>query len=158
MQRTVCLDTNIVLWGILGEGKAQDGFKQDCAQYLIQMLENEKVRVVIPTLVLSEATARMEEDDKHEFIKRLCEQVEIIPYCTKSALEYSTIRRIGMKRKNKDFTRKEIIVDSMIVSCCKANGVHQLYTDDSNLKSLASQFMEAPDLPFPPPEQLTLLT
>ena len=157
MKRTVCLDTNIIIWGILGEGRSGDKNKKERAEYLLQHLEGEKARVVIPAIILAEVTAKMREEDKQELVNALIKHIEIIDFCTKSALEYASVRALGMKRKGKNFSRKEITVDSMIVACCKANRVNEIYTDDGNLKSIAKNFMAVPELPVPPSYQLPLL-
>ena len=35
MPRIVCLDTNVVIWGLLADGKAEDDIKRYKAQYLL---------------------------------------------------------------------------------------------------------------------------
>ena len=156
MPRIVCLDTNVVIWGLLADGKAEDDIKRYKAQYLLSELEKEEARVLIPAIVLAEVTAKAEEESKLDLYNALTSSLEILPFCSGCALRYGEVRRKGMKRRSRQFPRKEVTVDSLIISQCIANGVNVLYTDDENLLKLASEFIQAQRLPTPPPQQLEL--
>ena len=153
MQRKVCLDTCIVIWAILDQGRAEDEAKRLKAAYLLSQLDEEKAKIFIPALVIAEITAKMAQEDRLELLNLLSlkARAEIMPFCTASALEYGTIRAIGKKMVNKKFSRKEMSFDSAIIATCKRHGVETIYTNDNNMRELAKAFMQVSDLPNIPP-------
>jgi hypothetical protein len=69
------------------------------------------------------------------------------------------VRNVGMKMKSREFPRKEISLDSLIVAVCKRHDVQTLYTDDGNLGRLAARFIRVEGLPATiPPTPLSLLS
>ena len=106
MARIVCLDTNIVIWGILGQGKAEDELKREKAVNLLEMLQQQNDRVLIPTIVLAEVVAKVSPPDRAEVVSKLSSACEIVPLDAGSAMEFSTVRTVGMKKKSREFPRK----------------------------------------------------
>ena len=153
MAITVCLDTNIVIWGILREGKIEDGLKQKKAAHLLQILQQQNDRVLLPSIVLAETVAKMPAQNRPEVVSQLSSACEIVPFDAGAALEFSAVRSVGMKMRSREFPRKEITLDSLIVAICKWQGVQILYTDDSKLGRLAECFMQVRGLPDIPEEQ-----
>jgi predicted nucleic acid-binding protein len=158
MAQIVCLDTNIVIWGILGQGKAEDELKREKAVYLLEMLQQQNDRVLLPTIVLAEVVAKVSPPDRAEVVSKLSSACEIVPFDAGSAMEFSTVRTVGMKKKSREFPRKEISLDSLIVAICRRQDVQILYTNDDNLRKLAAHFMRVEELPNIPPKPLSLLT
>lgn len=158
MQRTVCLDTNILMWGLLQQGKAADEIKREKSRYLIEELSKDNnIRVVIPALILSELAVKMTESDRISFFSYMRLYFEVIDFNSSAALEYPTIRTVGMELKSKELSRKEVTVDSLIVATCRAHGVNTLYSDDQKMRQIAAPFMQVEGLPVPPPIALSLL-
>jgi predicted nucleic acid-binding protein len=157
MAQTVCLDTNIVIWGILGEGKAEDELKREKAVHLLEMLQQRDDRVLLPAIVLAEVVAKVSPPDREEVVSKLSSACEIVPFDAGSALEFGTVRAVGMKKKSREFPRKEISLDSLIVAICRRQAVQVLYTDDGKLEKLAAHFMRVEGLPPVPPKPLSLL-
>ena len=157
MGQIVCVDTtNIVIWAILQEGKAEDDVKRQQAVYLFQALVEGKDRILIPAIILAELTAKMDATDRQEVVKLISGACEVVPFDAGAALEYGTIRSVGMNKKGRQFPRKEISLDSLIVATCKKYKVQTLYTDDGNLTKIASPFMHVEGLPTIPPFRLSL--
>lgn len=157
MAQIVCLDTNIVIWGILGEGKAEDELKRKKAVYLLEILQQQSDRVLLPAIVLAEVVAKVPPPNREEVVAKLSLACEIVPFDAGSALEFSTVRNVGMKKKSREFPRKEISLDSLIVAICRRQNVQVLYTDDDKLGKIAASFMRVEGLPQPPPTRLSLL-
>jgi predicted nucleic acid-binding protein len=107
MARTVCLDSNIVIWGILGQGKAGDESKRQKVAHLLDVLQQQKDRVLIPSIVLAEVAAKMPPPDRIRMISRLSSACEIVPFDAGSALEFGVVRSFGMKMKSREFPRRD---------------------------------------------------
>ena len=153
----VCLDTSIVIWGILGQGKAEDERKREQAVYLLGMLQQQKDRVLLPAIVLAEVVAKMSPQNRREVVSRLSSACEIAPFDTASALKFGEVRAVGMQKRSREFPRKEISLDSLIVAICMRHDVQVLYTDDGKLGKIAAHFMRVEGLPRIPPTPLSLL-
>ena len=153
----VCLDTSIVIWGILGQGKVEDEPKREKAVYLLETLQQRKDRVLLPAIVLAEVVAKMSPQDRREVVSRLSSACELVPFDAASALEFSAVRAVGMGKHSREFPRREISLDSLIVAICKRHDVQTLYTDDNKLRKIAAHFMRVEGLPDIPPKPLSLL-
>jgi predicted nucleic acid-binding protein len=156
MARIVCLDTNIAIWGILRQGKVEDELKREKAVYLLEVLQRQSDRVLLPAIVLAEVVAKTALADRREVVSLIASACEIVPFDAASASQFGEIRAVGMKKKSREFPRKEISLDSLIVAICRRHGVQTLYTDDDNLCKLAAHFMKVEGLPVIPPQQLPL--
>ncbi|MDR1660557.1 MAG: type II toxin-antitoxin system VapC family toxin [Desulfovibrio sp.] len=159
MSKIVCLDTNIVIWGLLKQGKAADEMKREKAVYLLTSLQQNRDRVLISAIALAEVVAKIENaKDKQTIISKLSENCEIIPFDIGSAEEFGVVRSVGIQAKSKSFSRKEISLDSLIVASCKKYKVDTLYTDDNHLAGIARNFMKVEGLPGIPPRPINFLS
>lgn len=154
MGRIVCLDTNVVIWGILNEGRKNADVMRERARHLLASLEENKDHIVIPALVIAEVTMKMRAD-REKFIKAINSKVEILPLCGQSVMRLREVRDIGMEMESSYFTGKEITVDSLIIACCLKHKVDVLYTEDDKMKALASKFLQVSGLPTVRSRQLT---
>lgn len=156
MSTIIGIDTNILIWGL--RRKAEDGQESNIrkAAYLINSVLSEKnVTVVIPSIVLAEATHGLPLDLRVAFTCRVQETFKIVPFDTMAAQEFSRISKVFCRGRGKG--RQVLKADAMILATALAQQVKVFYSEDDELIAKGNQFMEVRGLPTPPPTQLMLI-
>lgn len=139
-------------------------------EYLIDRLNNDQQKIVIPTPVLSEVLVYAGEA-MQKYLQTLNEQsvFRIAPFDQKAAIEAALAHRDALKRgglradsANPDATRTKIKFDRQIVAIAKAEGAEAVYSDDDDIISYAKRSglraYRTADLDLPPEDlQLPLL-
>ncbi|WP_157879044.1 PIN domain-containing protein [Pararhodospirillum photometricum] len=131
--------------------------------YLIQELEKEKTKIVIPTPVLSEVLIRAKQASP-EYISRIQKSSIFIiqPFDVIAAIELAEMTRraldIGDKKSGSNETWAKIKYDRQIIAISKVVRAHTIYSDDKNLAYFAKKenikVVGLADCPLPP--QLSL--
>ncbi len=149
-----------------------DGFPinhpKERIEYLVQRLNNAKVKIIIPTPALSEALVRAGAAASQQIVDHLQRYsvFSIESFDTRAALEVAAMSREalvkGKKRGASDATWAKVKYDRQIVAIAKVHGATTIYSDDGDVAVLGKhakiEVVSLADLPLPPQKaQLDLL-
>jgi predicted nucleic acid-binding protein len=129
-------------------------------EYLINNLENDNTKILVPTPVLSEILIRSK-PGAAAIIEKLSKYAvfEICPFDTLAAIELAEMAKheLGKKRPNDATTYAKIKFDRQIVAIAKVKKVKTIYSDDGDVHALAKRAgivaVRIRDLPVPPPKR-----
>jgi predicted nucleic acid-binding protein len=149
----ICLDTNILIWGIK---KVAPPGQEDMiyrAQDLIQKLDKSSSQVIVPSLVLAELLMPVKEEDHGKFFADISKQFIIVPFDTQAALHYATLWK-SWREKNSEQqlgdnrpTRAKMKTDFMIVATAVSRKAECIYSADSDIEKFAKGHIAVRKLP-----------
>lgn len=147
----VCLDTNIIKWGILGEvpdTERPEAFTSRSLA-LVQQLYSSKSEFLLPTVVLGELLVRIPAAKHDEVLRKFDRSWRFTDYDQGAARTFSEIRARMKEIRELDTARTgrqsiarcELGPDAMIVATAIVNEVDVIYTGDENFVKLAQGFI-----------------
>jgi predicted nucleic acid-binding protein len=130
---------------------------KDRVDYLVNRLETDGAKILIPSPVLSEVLVRAGAATS-DIVDKLNKYAvfEICPFETLAAIEVAEMARqeLGRKRPDRNMTFAKIKYDRQIVAIAKVRRVTAIYSDDRDIAALAKQakipVIKLADLPLPP--------
>ncbi|MDX1521753.1 MAG: PIN domain-containing protein [Anaerolineae bacterium] len=154
--KLVCFDTQVMIWGIKGEATPGQEDMISKSQYLIKKCDDEKIQVLIPSIVVAELLSGTK-PEKHKDIFQVIQKRFIVqPFDARCSVQYAKIwqakKRVSQELKEEGATRAEIKADCMIIATTVVNQAVCIYTHDRPLRRLAQGFVDARDLPEIPPQ------
>ncbi len=156
MTNIVCLDTNVLIWGIKQEATPGQEHMIDRAINFFQWFENERAHIVIPAIVLAEFLMRVPVDDHAIVIDALIGAFAISPADANVASQFARIWQINKGNGvSGESTREKMKMDHIIVATAIANNAIKIYSNDPDLARFAAGMVEVVDIPAIP-QQLPL--
>ena len=165
----ICIDTPIIIQGALpADDKLIDSGKVNKSKQLLNHLDSEKHKVILPTIVIGESLVKIPEEKHDEIIVQLRELGPPVTYTLKAAKIFASIfalrSRKGIFRsilQDNNSTRASLKADLMIAATAKAHSATKLYTIDSDFVKL-KKLLEGIEVIHidefePPPKQLSFL-
>lgn len=159
----VCLDTNIVIWGILKECREGEEANLEKAKSLIQELAKSHDEVLLPAIVVGETLAGVNKTKLNLATDLLQQHFMIAPFDTAASKFYASILQtqkpefFDAKKKRWDIPRKAYNADCAIVATAISRKASTIYSEDRHLIRLAeNQPIEVKTLPPIPPTLLKL--
>lgn len=142
------LDTNILIWSRKTPSTKHEKEISRCVKLLFHQIAEEKISVVIPTLVLAEYLAGSPQHKHGKLIEIFDSKFTCVPFDVKGAAIAATLWKSNQKLKQTDRqSRKLLKADALIIASAKAAGASSFYTLDEKARKLASNIMNAPPLP-----------
>lgn len=127
--------------------------------YLVQQLERQRTKIVIPTPALSEVLVRSGQAGP-EYLSLIGSKAvfRIVPFDVRAAVEVATMTRNairgGDKRSGGTGTWAKIKYDRQIVAIAKVEGAMTIYSDDRDICNFGREagltVLRIADLPLPP--------
>ncbi len=129
--------------------------------HLVKELERDKTKIIVPTPVLSEILVRAGAEASGKIIEHLQKFAvfRIEPFDTRAAIEVAAMTRELLdsrqrKRGTSNSTWTKIKFDRQIVAIAKVHNVTTIYSDDDDIRQIASRakikVIGLADLPLPP--------
>jgi predicted nucleic acid-binding protein len=138
---------------------------EDRIEKLIEDLDSESERMIVPTPVLSEFLV-LAGKDAPEYLNRIAEKKNILvkPFDEKAAIELAAIeledRKATSKRGSSNSPWTKVRFDRQIVAIAKTNGAKRIYSDDEDLMKYATragiEVVRTWDLPLPAAKQINI--
>src|SRR5579862_4254148 len=138
---------------------------EDRIEKLIDDLDSDSERMIIPTPVLSEFLI-LAASDAPEYLNRLGEKKNLLvkPFDEKAAIELAAIELEDRKTTSKKGTSSspwaKVRFDRQIVAIAKTNGANRIYSDDEDLAKFATRadikVVRTWELPLPPAKQINI--
>ncbi|MFH0957720.1 MAG: hypothetical protein V1897_03365 [Pseudomonadota bacterium] len=148
----VCLDSNIVIWGIKGTASSgQEGMVPKAKAFLEYLQEN-KITALIPMPVLAEILIHVPAENHLGFIDHLRKGYHLPPFDFQAASFYARLFKTNIKSLKKErgdqhLTNRDIKADLMIVASALAQGASCIYSDDKGLMKVAGNAIKVEKLP-----------
>lgn len=151
-REVVCLDTNILIWGVKRQANPKQKHMIPRAQDLIHTLEKNRSQVIVPSLVLAELLMPVDEADYGKFFAELNRKFMVVPFDGQAAFHFATLWKQHKKRQseapeqNKP-TRAKMKTDFMIVATAISREADCIYSSDTDVKNFAKGSLEVRELP-----------
>ena len=121
----VCIDTNILIWGIKKQATEGQENKIDQAERFLKHLDSKGNDIIVPSLVVAELLMNIPNEQKGILLNKISKSFRIVAFDTISATLYSTIW-FDLNRDNKELINKsqlknEMKIDCMIIAIAKTN-------------------------------------
>lgn len=149
----VCLDTNILIWGIKQQANPKQEHMISRAKDLIHTLEKSRSQVIIPSLVLAELLMPVSEADYGKLFAELNRTFMIVPFDAQAAFHFATLWKQHKQKQpaaigeNKP-TRAKMKTDFMIVATAISRKADCIYSSDSDVENFAKGYLEVRKLPI----------
>jgi predicted nucleic acid-binding protein len=154
MTRKVCLDTMIMIWGIKNECEPEQEEKRIQANAFLQGLNDEKVRVIVPSVVIGEFLCKVSREKYPEVLSLLNRRFIISPFDLKAASKYAEIWKLKHEngtvfelKQNNNSTRTCIKADLMIVATAHSADADVIYSEDEDIHKLAEGIVPFSKMP-----------
>lgn len=128
--------------------------------HLIDTLDRQEAKVLIPTPALSEALSQMEPQRAEAIVKRLdaLSVFKVASFDAPAALEAASMtfsaRKAGDKKGGAVGGWQKVKVDRQIVAIAKVHGAEAIYSNDDDIRALAPaaglRLVGIEELPLPP--------
>ncbi len=150
--RIVCLDTQVLYWGIIGRAsRGQEALIPRARDFLIALTSDSETHIVVPSIVLAELLAFVPEADQANVLLRLQQDWLIVDFDARAALVFGQMRANRfvqeqfrqMRADPPETSRRALIADCMIIATAIAHDAEVLYSDDRALLKLADGWIAA---------------
>lgn len=156
----LCIDTNVMIWGILQNGKTDDEKRMiEKASFFFESGFQANKTFAISVITFSELMVGIPPEDRDPYIDLISRNFVLIPFSENAALKAADIfreQRLKMKSAYHG-VRGVLRQDIQILASAVAFGNVKLITEDVAFSKLAEQYIPVCGLPEPPPEQLLLI-
>ena len=161
----ICIDTNVMLWGILKQGQTeQEKMMIEKASVFFERGFEEGKLFAISIITLSEMMVKIPRENRSQFLEIISQNFIILPYSFDAAIKDADIfREQFLKMKSKYYGMRGILSSDMHILASilafnnSTNGEKynhiSLITEDKAFCALAGQYISVHGIPDPPPEQ-----
>lgn len=147
----ICLDTQILYWGIVKKATRGAEHLVEPAGQFLKWLENQAHDIIIPTIVLGEMLIPIPDDEQGSVLAQFKRDWMIVDYDSQAALQYAKMRRDhiaqkrfkDLRRLHPDTTKKELVADATIIATAIAHGADKIYSHNEDFLALAQGFIPA---------------
>jgi len=152
-KRKVCLDTQIMIWGIKDQFTPNRKEIAEKAKHFVKKLNDENTKIVIPSVVLAEMMSNVPEDERSKVLNCFTKNFQIQPFDARTALIYADryykkyFDPLTGHETIMEGSRETIVADLMVVASAKAADVDVLYSEDSDVHKLSKEFIKASRIP-----------
>ncbi len=160
--KIVCLDTHILIWGIKNESSPGQEEMIPKAKRFIKWLDDNKNRVIVPSVVVGELLMRVPLELHRDVNKLLEKHFIIAPFDSLAASHFANIWQmkeseevINQLKEQFDLKREAIKVDCQIVAIAVARCAQCIYSYDPGVKKFGEKVIDVYEIP-PIAEQLNI--
>ena len=151
----ICLDSMICVWAIKKQANENQKHNLANAEYLLELIMQNKWKVIIPTVVIAEILMVEPEEKYQEILETINNGFIIAEFDIRAATKYSQILNTNypeLKRlaKEEGVSREKMKVDHLILACALVNGAKTIFTHDDNLSKFANGLINVRTLPSRP--------
>ncbi|MBL8132991.1 MAG: PIN domain-containing protein [Anaerolineae bacterium] len=150
--RIVCLDTQVLYWGIIGKAsRGQDDLIPRARDFLVGLAADDNIHVIIPAVVVGELLAFVPEAEQANVLMRLQQDWLVVDFDARAALIFGQMRANrfvqeqfkALRGDGPDLNRRALIADCLIIATAIAHDAEVLYSDDRALIKLAEGWIAA---------------
>lgn len=154
----VCIDTQILCWAIIGQTTSNTESLVLRANHLLKQLEENKSKLIIPSIAVAEMLTSIDENDHSAVLARFQTDWRVVDFNLRAAAIFARMRRDWhIKNRLKEIrefdssvTRKELVADVMIIASAIAHNASIIYSHNDDFRKMAEGFITVEDLPDNP--------
>lgn len=150
----VCLDTHILIWGIKEESEPGQKDMIPKAKAFLKWLEDKKIKVLIPSVVVAELLMRVPSEEHGKVIDFFQRKFITPPFDTVAACCFANIWRKKTDEKtikelidNLSITREKIKIDLQIIAIAVTRRASCIYSYDKAMPKLAEGYISVKEIP-----------
>jgi predicted nucleic acid-binding protein len=150
----VCLDTQILIWGIQENAKLGQEDMIRRAQYLFRELSQARTKALVPSVVIGEFLLKIPASMHTMVLNLMREGFLTAPYDLQAAACFASLWQerdegniIRYLRDELQATRAELRADCMIVATAIVQKASCIYSHDKKLKTFAGNAIQVIKLP-----------
>jgi predicted nucleic acid-binding protein len=151
----VCLDTQILIWGIQEEASPGQEDMIRRATYLFRLLTQSKTTIIISSIVVGEFLVGIPLNMHRTVVNLIGQGFVTAPFDLQAAAEFARLWDDRQKRniirdlqEIQKATREELKVDCLIVATAIAQKASCIYSCDGKLKAFAAESIPVIELPM----------
>lgn len=150
--KIVCIDTNILIWGIMKKSSSSQSNMIDVATSFFDYMDKNKYNLVLPSLVVSEILVVEPIDKQREILNILKKSFIIKEFSESTALKMAELYQNKYK-DYKDFCKQEGIrkekmkFDMAIVATAVESNCTCIYSHDPDIQKFANGIVEVKKMP-----------
>lgn len=165
MNDLVCVDTQVLIWGIKQESNSGQEQRIDDTLAFLKKLDEDGDKVLVPSVALGEMLVNASEERRGELNAYVVEVFRIVDYDAQAALifarlyqKYLNDRRSveSNQRPSHLQNRHKMKADLMIIATALAHQADIICSDDDGVRKLAQAHLRVMGIPPAPPEQKRL--
>jgi predicted nucleic acid-binding protein len=137
---TVCLDTQILIWGLKRQASPGQEDMIDLATRFLSHLTRQKRTCIVPAVVVSELLLPLPLSEHNAFVADIARRFTVPPFDTLTATYLARVWQ--SKRGQVEIPRPEIKFDSLIVATALAAGANCIYSHDPHVKLIAAGHLD----------------
>jgi predicted nucleic acid-binding protein len=153
MNELVIVDSQIFIWGIKREDNNLQREDVQRSRTLIQILERERKKIVVPAPQLAELLSGCTPDKRQDLLSFVSRRYQVLPFDSLSALKFGELLHKTLKDeelkayfKEKNIYKARMKFDCMIVATGITRGISTIYSHDKDLKKYADGQISIKDL------------
>lgn len=147
----VCLDTNIVIWGIRKVAAVGQEEMMTRASNLFKLFEADKTVIIVPSIVVAEILSGLEPKFHQPFMTAIQSRFMMPSFDSHAAMLYAQVWQAYKNHQSPSIEpprpREGLKADSFIIAIALANKASCIYSHDKHLKTMATGFIEVKTLP-----------
>ena len=147
--KVVCLDTNVLIWGIKEEAEPGQENMIPRAKAFLQYLDENHIPAVIPSVVLAEFLVRTPPENHAEIIQKLEKSFIISMFDVGSSSSFANLwnKKNGIRKEDPVCTRDHMKIDLMVVATAISAGLSSICSSDPHVIKAAEGLINCIDLP-----------
>ena len=149
----IAIDTQILIWGVRQAATAGQEARVGEAMAFLQWSAGRGDELVVPATAVAEYLAGEPVDRHPALISLIADAFRILPFDARAVSLAARLRRdpqfLSQLRERLKTTRVHLKADIEIVAAAKACGADQIFSNDGQLRSLATR-AGLPASPLPP--------
>jgi predicted nucleic acid-binding protein len=147
----ICLDTNIVIWGILEESHPSQKEMIGRAKILIEHLTKTKTKIMLPSPVVTELLINVPPESHPPIIETINKRFIVESFDMQASLHYVRIWHLKQiqrqQAKQANIPKSNIKFDIMILAIAVAKHANVIYSHDSDIHKLGDGIIRVENLP-----------
>lgn len=152
MNEIVCIDTQILVWGVLKKPPLGEEHLVQLSSDFLRWIEEQKCRVILPTVIVAELLVTVPPEDQTEAMKRFRSDWRVVEFDLPAAQQFAVMRQSQLIKNrlthlldpnNPGATREALKADVMIIATAIAQRAQIIYSNDRHLRSLAEGYILA---------------
>lgn len=148
MSGRVCIDTMVMIWGVLKQAKTSQQNRIPLAVGFLKKCNEDKLTLVVPAVVVAELLAKIPPEERPRFQESISREFVVAPFDMAAAAHFAEVQYPIIKQRNDEKAGDALSkptgagervcakADAMIVATALASRCGVICSDDPHMKNL----------------------
>ena len=157
MNKPVCIDSHLIIWGIKKEASKGQEHMIEKAENFFKYMDSERIEIILPSIVVAVILSPETAEKRTEYLRVLTKSFRICDFDLLSAKKYAELLHVKLPdikeyRTNNSIRNDKMKFDYAIVATAIVNNASCIYSYDPHLSKFANGIIEIKEIP-PIPKQ-----